>query len=103
MFSSPEDYFDQRFPHQLAALREEYDSATPKPQFVFCYGKGYWHRHQEVFDFIDFQFALDETIQWGRNDATVFLLTNFFDYGRMGFTEEFVNDLCEFAIGKSPS
>ena len=103
MFRSPEDYFDKRFPHQLAALRREYDSAFPKPQFVFCYGKAYWHRHQEVFDFIDFQSALDGAIKWGRNEHTFFALTKFLDFGRMGFTEEFVDRLCEFALSESPN
>ena len=101
-FDSPEDYFERIFPDQLMSIRSDYGSANPKPQFVFCYGKSYWDRHPQVFELIDFESTLDGSIQWGRNETTVFLLTNFFDYSRMGFTENFVDRLREFALSKSP-
>ena len=66
------------------------------------YGKDYWDKHRKVFNAIEFQAALDGAIQWGRNEHTFFALTKFLDYGRLGFTEEFVNDVCEFALSKSP-
>jgi hypothetical protein len=103
IFDSPRDYFDKRFPYQLTSIRAEYRSAKPKPQFVICYGKTYWRRHRQVFDFIDFQPAMNDAIQWGRNESTVFLLTNFLDYGWTGFTQNFVDTLCEFALSKSPN
>ena len=84
------------------SIRSDYGSANPKPQFVFCYGKSYCDRHRQVFELIDFESTLDGSIQWGRNETTVFLLTNFFDYGRMGFNENFVDRLREFALSKSP-
>ena len=101
-FDSPEDYFERIFPDQLMSIRSDYGSANPKPQFVFCYGKSYWDRHRQVFELIDFESTLDGSIQWDRNETTVFLLTNFFDYGRMGFNENFVDRLREFALSKSP-
>ncbi len=100
-FNSPDDYFEKIFPSQASVIRKDYEEANPKPQFVICYGKSYWRYHREIFDFVHFKSAPDGTIQWGRNDDTVFLLTNFLDYGRMGFTAEFVDDLCEFALSKS--
>ena len=102
IFESPKDYFDQAFPNQRASLRREYAEANPKPQFVFCYGRTYWPHHRDIFNFTAFQPALDGKIQWGRNDSTVFILTNFFGYGWTGFGECFVDRLCEFALGKSP-
>ena len=103
IFTSPREYFENRFPVQLESLRIEYGSANPVPEFVFCYGKTYWERHKEVFDFIEFEPALDGSIQWGRNENTVFILVKFFGWRGFEFTKEFVNDLCEFAIARSPS
>ena len=101
LFSSPQDYFEKRYPVQLESLRAEYGSANPKPEFIFCYGKMYWERHREVFDFIDFQPALDEKVQWGQDKDTVFVLTKFFGWRGFGFSKNFVDNLCEFALGKS--
>ena len=81
----------------------DYTSAAPKPEFVFCYGKGFWDEHRAAFDFIDFRPSMDGAIEWGRNKHTVFVLTKFLDYGRMGFTEEFVDRLCAFALSESPT
>jgi hypothetical protein len=101
IFDSPKDYFKQVFPDQRDSLQVEYEGADPKPQFVFCYGKKYWPHHREIFDFVKFQPALSGKIQWGQNESTVFILTNFFGYGWTGFGEDFVDSLCEFAINKS--
>ena len=101
IFDSPQDYFEQVYPTQLDSLRTEYAEADPKQQFVFCYGKKYWQYHREIFNFAAFQPALDGKVQWGRNESTVFVLTNFFGYGWTGFGENFIDSLCELAISKS--
>ena len=80
-FDSPQTYFEQIFPKQLESLRLEYTEAKSKPEFVFCYGKKYWSSHQNIFNSIRFETALNGQIQWGRNDSTVFVSTNFFGYG----------------------
>ena len=101
IFDSPQDYFEQVYPTQLDSLRTEYAEADPKQQFVFCYGKKYWQYHREIFNFAAFQPALDGKVQWGRNESTVFVLTNFFGYGWTGFGENFIDSLCELAISNS--
>ena len=101
IFDSPKDYFKKIFPIQLTSIRSEYKSANPKPQFVFCYGKTYWNRHREVFEPVTFSPAMNDAIRLGRNRHTVFILTNFFDYGRMGFSREFVDRLCELVLENS--
>jgi len=101
-FESPGHYLDKVYPNQLASLRQEYSHASPKPQFVFCYGKKYWTRHREIFNFGEYRSALSGKIQWSRNESTVVILTNFFGYGWTGFGEHFVDALCEFVLSKSP-
>lgn len=101
LFDSPTEYRDQVLPARRELLRKDHRSASPKPRFVFCYGKSFWHEHRAAFDFIDFQPAMDGTIDWGRNEHTVFVLTKFFGWW-FGFNEEFVDRLCEFAMAKSP-
>ncbi len=100
-FDSPKSYFEQIYPIQLASLRLEYSESKSKPEFVFCYGKKYWTLHQEIFDRITFETALNGQIQWSRNDSTVFVSTNFFGYGWTGFGEKFVEKLCQFVLSKS--
>ena len=101
LFKSPDAYLSERFPYQASLLRNEYENADPKPQFVIGYGKSYWAHHHKIFDFVRFEPALSGAIEWGRNEDTVFLLTKFLDYGRMGFTEAFVSELCAFTLEKS--
>ena len=101
-YESPSHYMDQVYPNQLSSLQQEYSQASPKPQFIFCYGKKYWSHHQEIFNFAEYKSALDGKIQWSRNVSTVVILTNFFGYGWTGFSERFVDALCEFTLSKSP-
>jgi hypothetical protein len=98
LFESPEAYRATVLPDRLEQLRTDYANASPKPEFVFCYGKTFWTEHRDVFEFIDFEPSLEGAIEWGRNEHTVFVLTKFFDYGRMGFSEEFVDRLCNFVV-----
>jgi hypothetical protein len=103
LFDSPDDYRAAVLPNRLTQLREDYENASVKPQFVFCYGKSFWSEHRKIFDSVEFKPALNGGIEWGRNDQTVFILTKFFDYGRMGFSEEFVDSLGQFALDQSRS
>ena len=102
MATAMNHYMAQVYPNQLTSLQQEYSHAIPKPQFIFCYGKKYWLRHREIFNFGDYRSALGGKIQSSRNESTLVILTNFFGYGWTGFNERFVDALCEFALSKSP-
>lgn len=94
LFDSPDAYQSALLPERRKQLRAEYASSNPKPEFIFCYGKSFWPEHKRVFDDIDFSSAIGANIEWGVNDKTVVILTKFFDYGRMGFSQQFVDELC---------
>jgi hypothetical protein len=94
LFESPNAYRKTVLPNRLKQLSSDYSNASPKPEFVFCYGKSFWPEHRDGFDFINFQPALNGAIELGRNEQSVFILTKFFDYGRMGFSKDFVDELC---------
>ncbi|MCH8909570.1 MAG: hypothetical protein IH867_02410 [Chloroflexi bacterium] len=102
IFGTQKQYREKIFPERANLLAEAYSSANPKPEFVICYGNTFWEYHRKVFDFVDFEPALDGKIEWGRVDNTVFILTNFFS-SRAGVTLSFVDRLCEFALSKSPN
>jgi hypothetical protein len=100
LYESPDAYRTAVLTDRLNQLRHDYATASPKPEFISCYGKSFWPQHRAAFDFIKFQPALGGAIELGRNDHTVFVLTRFLDYGRTGFTKDFVNQLCEVALSK---
>ncbi|MCI0881826.1 MAG: hypothetical protein J4O05_06930, partial [Chloroflexi bacterium] len=102
LFGSPQEYQVKVLPDRRDHLRNEYKEALLKPEFVFCYGKGLRGEHRKIFDFIDFRSEMDDAIEWGSNQHSVFILTKMFGYGRLGFTEDFVDRLCSFALTKSP-
>lgn len=101
LFGTQEKYRAEIFPVRAKLLTDAYFSANPKPALVICYGSSFRDKHRKVFDFVNFEPALDKRIEWGRNENTVFLLTNFFN-SRAGVTLDFVDYLCEFALIKSP-
>ncbi|MDA1280343.1 MAG: hypothetical protein O3B95_09955 [Chloroflexi bacterium] len=98
LFDSPVDYRNSVLPDRRKVLRFEYQSATPKHKFVFCYGKSFWDEHRAVFDFVEFRPGVDGQVEWASNADSVIILTKFFDYGPTGFTQQFVNRVCELAL-----
>ncbi|MCZ6538405.1 MAG: hypothetical protein O6922_01090 [Chloroflexi bacterium] len=101
LFGDQEKYRVELFQPRAKLLTDAYFSADPKPAFVFCYGSSFRDKHRKVFDFVNFELALENRIEWGRSENTVFLLTNFFN-SRAGVTLDFVGRLCEFALSKAP-
>ncbi|MEX0761361.1 MAG: hypothetical protein WD333_02825 [Dehalococcoidia bacterium] len=80
--------------HRIALLRETYLAASPRPEFVFCYGKGMWPHHEAAFDFAQFDEAMGGEVKIARNGESTFVLSKFYSPSYNRINAAFVDRLC---------
>jgi hypothetical protein len=100
LLGTPNEYLETVQDSRLQLLRNDYSESSPKPEYIFCYGKEFWGKHVSVFDGINFESELEGSVQWGIYESSVVIQTKMFGYGWHGFNEEFVNNVCELALSK---
>jgi hypothetical protein len=75
-FPNRTEYVHQVLPRRLEQLRMLFDQHHP--EFVFCYGKGYWDFHKKMFAEVEFEAKLDGRIQIGTSGSSTIVLCPFF-------------------------
>ncbi len=93
LFLTRQAYEAAVLPLRLNELRDLFDKHCPK--YVFCYGKGFWPHHKELFSDAEFAPILDGAAQIATLGPTTITLTKFFDPSFAGVTVEFIGRLCD--------
>ena len=93
LYASRKVYEAAVLPRRIAELRDLFDKHSP--EYVFCYGKGFWPHHRSVFRDAEFTPIPDGAAQIATLGPTTITLTKFFDPSFAGVTVEFIGRLCD--------
>ena len=68
------------------------------PRYTFCYGKGFWDHHKHIFKERRFRPLIENDAEISVENASVVVLTRFFEPTYQGFTIDFIGELCTAVI-----
>ena len=93
LFATRQAYERAVLRRRIASLRALF--GKHKPEYVFCYGKGFWPHHKQIFPEAAFTPILGGEAHIATLGRTTITLTKFFDPTITGKTLEFVPRLCD--------
>ncbi|MEO8458535.1 MAG: hypothetical protein ABI559_12080 [Chloroflexota bacterium] len=89
-FANWDHYAEKVMPIRIRILTDLLEANNP--QYVFCYGKGYWPHFKKLFPGMDFSRSPDNRFEIGHTEITTVVLTPFFSW-RAGMTTSRVDSL----------
>jgi len=91
LYASRKVYEAAVLPRRIAELRDLFDKHSP--EYVFCYGKGFWPHHKKLFSDAEFRPSLGGKAHVATLGMSTIALTAFLDPTIVGKVEVFVERL----------